>query len=299
MKFRIEQFLFTLFLFWVRILPQSWVSSFGNFFGSFVYYIGLRKKVVMKNLEIAFGDELSLEKRKILCKKVFQNLGMVFFEFMLMRWIPQDKLKEYIQIDGLDVLDSAMAEDQGVVLAGGHFGHWELLSAGISTFGTPMHGYVGKQSNPLFDQTINQIRTKFGMIHISKSKSSPRLMMKSLKDKQLLGVLGDLNVPNDTLFVDFFGKKAAVGQGLATFAVKRKTPLVFAWNYRIAPLRYQGKIIRLDYELTGDREKDIQEMAQLIIHQLEKVIRENPEQYFWVNKRWKTRPSEAKDEQIY
>jgi KDO2-lipid IV(A) lauroyltransferase len=115
-------------------------------------------------------------------------------------------------------------------------------------------------------------------------------MIKALKNNNPLGMAGDLNVPHDNLFVDFFGKKAVVGQGLATFTIKRRAPLIFIWSVRVSPFRYKGYLKRIYYQLTGDEKTDLQHLAQLISTELEDKIRQHPHQYFWFNRRWKTRP---------
>jgi len=303
LKYRFEFFLFQSLLFLFGIFPKRLVVALGRGFGSFCYFLGIRRSVVETNLEIAFGDSLSEPERKQLTKRVYKNVASVFFEVLLMKHISPEQLGKYIHIEGLEALQEAIAEGKGVTVAGSHFGHWELLTAGIAqateSFGSSFQGYAGKQKNSLFDDSLNGIRQKFGMKTITKSKAATRQMLKVLRKKEVLGILGDLNVPHDSLFVEFFGKKAAYGTGLPTFTVLKKNPLFFAWVVRKGPLQHQGHIIRLNYELTGDQEKDVAHVASLVSQQLEKVIRENPDHYFWFNRRWKTRPADEPKENIY
>jgi KDO2-lipid IV(A) lauroyltransferase len=196
-------------------------------------------------------------------------------------------------------LKSAIAEGKGVVLAGNHFGNWELISAAISTQGAPIHIYAGKQRNSLFDNALNGIRQRFGTVTISKSKTATIEMMKVLKNNEVLGMAGDLNVPNNKLFIDFFGKKAAVGRGLASFALSRGTPLIFIWCVRTGPLQHVGRLCRVQYDPSGDKPTDLLMISQSLTRILEQKIREHPDQYFWFNKRWKTRPAEENGSDIY
>lgn len=297
-RYRTEYTIFRGLLLLFQILPKSWVAALGRGFGSFCFHLGIRRSVVEKNLSIAFGNEMSEKERTRLAKKVYKNVGSVFFEVLLMRFIPKEKLGDYITVKGIEHVKEALEEGKGVLMAGGHYGHWELLSAGIASHNLPVHGYAGKQKNDLFDKDLNGIRAKFGMTPISKSKSATRQMLKVLKQNELLGILGDLNVPHDNLFVDFFGKKAAMGSGLATFAVMKKTPIFFMWNVRKGPLQHEGNIVPIKYELTGDNDKDIAAIAQQVSDHMEKAIREHPDHYFWFNRRWKTRP-EGDDEDVY
>lgn len=300
LRYRLEILLFKGLLSLVKFLPEQGVSTLGRSFGSFCYLLGIRRSVVDTNLKIAFGETLSLKERRGLAKKVYKNVASVFFEVILMKFIPKENLENYIQIEGLDILDQALKEGRGVVMAGSHFGHWELLSAGIAASGRPLCGYAGLQKNSQFDGSLNEIRQKFGLETISKSKVATRQMLKVLRDKKILGILGDLNVPHKNLFVDFFSKKAVFGIGLPTFAIMRNAPLLFIWSTREGALKHKGHIVRLDYTVTGDQEKDVQQVAQTISSQLEEIIRQHPDQYFWFNKRWKTRPPDEKvKEKIY
>ena len=213
--------------------------------------------------------------------------------------LKNEDLSQYITVEGLDLLEEALLEEKGAIVAGNHFAHWELVTAAISQFGEPLNIFTGLQKNKLVDDIINHIRKRFGTQTISKTKTQGIEMMKALKKNKPLGMAGDLNVPHDNLFVDFFGKKAVVGQGLATFTLRRKAPLLFIWNERISPMCYKGYIKRVHYQITGDSNSDLLNIAQLLSTELEDKIRQHPGQYFWFNRRWKTRPSEEQDESIY
>ncbi len=298
-RYRLEFLLIKLLLFLVGIPPQSFVVKLGSGFGLLLYYLGVRKSVVGKNLEIAFGHRLNDDELTDLAKKTYRNAGMVFFEVLRMDSIPSNQIAERIEIVDADILKTAVAEGKGAVIAGNHFGNFELLSAGISALGIPYYEYTGKQKNQLVDETINNTRRRFGIITISKSKTATFQMMKILKDGNMLAMAGDLNVPHDNLFVEFFGKKAAVGQGLTAFARMKRTPLIFAWCVRTGPFQYRGRFKRLDYDTTEDEKKDREKMAQLISSELEEKIRRHPEQYYWFNQRWKTRPLDENSEDVY
>jgi len=280
------------------LLPKSCLPAFGRGFGTFLHLVGLRKNVVTTNLQIAFGASKSSEEIAALCRLTYRNIGSNMFEFFMLERVSPEELGNYVTLEGAEILEAALTEGKGVVMAGGHFGHWELLSAALNRFVRPFYGYAGKQDNPLFDEWINEIRAKFGMKTISKSKGATREMLKVLKNNEVLGILGDLNVPNRNLFVEFFGLQAAVGEGLATFVVKGKRPLLFNWIHRLGPLTHHAVIERLDYQLTGDDAADVARVAQLIMTRLQHNIEAFPDHYFWFNRRFKTRPLAEKEQGI-
>jgi KDO2-lipid IV(A) lauroyltransferase len=241
-------------------------------------------------LEIAFGEEYSSHEIRKICKKTYLNVSIVLCEFLRMKSLQKEDINRYITLQGIDTLEAALREGNGVIVAGNHFGNWELITAAISQAGNPLHIFSGRQKNQRIDDAINAIRKRFGTHTISKAKGAAFAMIKALKNNNPLGMAGDLNVPHDNLFVDFFGKKAVVGQGLATFTIKRRAPLIFIWSVRVSPFRYKGYLKRIYYQLTGDEKTDLQHLAQLISTELEDKIRQHPHQYFWFNRRWKTRP---------
>jgi len=299
LKYIIEFLIFKILLFIIKILPKKAVALLGRSFGMFCYYIGLRRKVVGINLSIAFKNQLNKKEENLLTKKIYKNIGSIMFEVLLLNFISSENLDKYIEIEGKEIFEEAINEGRGVVMAGSHFGNWELLSAGINHFIKPFYAYTGLQKNQLFDKSLNQIRTKFGMVAVSKSKTATRDLMKALKNKEIIGILGDLNVPNESLFVDFFDKKASMGVGLPAFTVSKKAPLIFTSIVRTGLLKHKGKIVRIPYTLCGDNDKDIQTVAQLISSEIEKNIKDYPDHYFWFNRRWKTRPPEEKNESVY
>ena len=299
LQHKIEFYLVQTLLFFIRLLPKYSLHMLSGGVGILLYHLRIRRSVVLTNLKIAFGSTYSIKQRKSLAKEVYKNAARVLFEFLYMSFIPADQISDYIEIEGLEILHQAKEENKGIVLAGTHFGNWELLTAGICTSGFPFHIYAGQQKNQQVDDLINGIRTKFGQIAISKSKTAPFEMMKALKKGGILGMAGDLNMPHDILFVDFFEKKAAAWPGLATYALRRQAPLVFVWSIRTGPLKHRGFIARLDYVTTGDLERDIAAVTQMYISALEERIREHPDHYFWFNRRWKTRPSDEKDKVLY
>jgi Kdo2-lipid IVA lauroyltransferase/acyltransferase len=299
MKDRLEYGLFQALLLVIRLVPKRVLPVVGSGLGTLLYHCRVRRSVVETNLEIAFGDELDTDARARICRNTYRHFGQTALEVLALRYIPIEKLSDHIQIEGIDVLRQAVSEGRGVVIAGNHLGHWELLSAGLAVFGLPFHVYAGRQRNSLFDASLNRIRQRFGVTIISKSKTATIEMMRVLKKNGILGMAGDLNVPHDKLFVDFFGRKAAVGRGFGVLTLQQRSPLLFVWCVREGPLRHRGFISRIDYPLTTDKSAAPAAIAQAFTDALQREIRRYPDQYFWFNRRWKTRPAEEGDTDPY
>jgi Kdo2-lipid IVA lauroyltransferase/acyltransferase len=299
MKDRLEYRFFQALLLLIRLIPKTLLPALGSTLGSLLYYLRVRRTVVATNLEIAFGNEWTAVERSRICRNTYRHFGRVALEVLLLHQLSREELPEYIKIEGIEVLHRAASEGKGVVIAGNHLGHWELLSAGLAVFGSPFHVYAGRQRNALFDVALNRIRQRFGVTVISKSKTATIEMMRVLKRNGIVALAGDLNVPNDRLFVDFFGRKAAVGRGFGVLTAQRNSPLLFVWCVRESALRYRGYIKRIDYQVPVDRSATPSVIAQAFTNELQRIIRRYPDQYFWFNRRWKTRPAEEGDTDPY
>ena len=117
-------------------------------------------------------------------------------------------------------------------------------------------------------------------------------MIDLLKNNQLMGICADLNSRRAPIFVPFFGKLASVPEGIATLAVKAECPVLFSWIERVGPFQHQIFVRPLEYPRTGSLRRDQQALAQCFMRQLEEVIRDQPTEYLWLHKRYRTRPAE-------
>jgi len=294
----IEYWIFNLLFFTVGTLSAEANAALGRWFGRVLFRLGLRKKVVLRNLELAFKEKTA-EEREAIALACYQNISSNLFEFLKLGTIPVDQIEQFIEFEGAEILEDAFAENKGVMIAGSHFGHWELLTLGVSQLVLPFHAYTGKQTNPMIDQKINQIRERFGMIGIPKSSSSNKKMLLALRKKKPLAILGDLNVPHQSLFVEFFGIKSAAGSGLGRFVSHSHCPLVFVWITRKNATQHIAHFKRIEYPLSGNTSEDTQKVTQLYFDELESNIRQYPDHYFWFNRRFKTRPESEDGLHLY
>jgi KDO2-lipid IV(A) lauroyltransferase len=149
---------------------------------------------------------------------------------------------------------------------------------------------VANQTNKLVDEFMDNLRRSQG-IEIIKIHNAPRGVLTAFKNNRYVALMIDQDAGRDCVFVDFFGKLASTHRGPAVFHLKTQTPLVMS-----SCIRLKGPHYRVLFEdvhlppLEGTQEeKNTQIMAHLT-KLLEEKVRQHPEQYFWMHKRWKTRP---------
>jgi len=239
------------------------------------------RRTALRNLEIAgFAD------RERIADGVFRSLSRLLASFAQFPKITKGNVHEWIRYEGLENFTTAHARGRGVLIATAHLGNWELSAFAHALMTAPMHVVVRPLDNPRVDDLVEQRRALSGN-HIIRKKQT-REMLKALAAGDAVGVLIDQNVvPSEGVFVDFFGMKACAHAGFAKLAHRTGAAVVpgFAlWSdaERRYVLRFYPEIA-----MTGDVAVDTQRLHS----QLESVIREYPDQWLWIHKRWKTRPS--------
>lgn len=292
---------------WVRSLLQRWtfilfkilkqrilhtsdpmLRRYEGFFAFFFCY-GLRvcRREILINLAIAY-PALSLKERKQLAQKnYFWFIRSLIFLLGMDRW--KGKTQEVAFFENSEILETAISEEKGVLLLGGHFGCWEIVGPALSEQGYDVSLYTGAQSNPDIDAFQDQIRANLGVQIITKGPAARISFLKALRGQKILAMLIDQNDRKSDVFVDFFGLPASMSKGAAAFHLLRKSPIVLFF-----PI-WEGNKVKIIFEripswTTDTSPQTITQISQRITLALEQQINHYPEQYFWMHRRWKTRP---------
>jgi len=269
----------------------------GAFLLDLLLYHVLRicRKIVATNLELAF-PQLSAQERRKLARKNYRWFARFCMDVLHMdAW--QGRTSEVTNFNNLQILDEALTEKKGVLLVSGHFGNWEMIPSSLAELGYPVSMYVGRQTNPLTNELQNTARANFGVQTIDKGKRATLQMAKALAANKIIAMLIDQNDNKSDLFVNFFAKLASSSKGTAAFHLLRKSPVVLVTCPYVGD-KFEITFQRISFELSGEHEQDSLEISQKITAELEKVIRQFPEQYFWMHRRWRARPPED-SEKIY
>src|SRR6056297_145025 len=153
MKNFILYLLFQFFYFLVLLLPDKLRYYLGKLFGKFAYYITPeRREIVYNNMKKSFKDKYSEEKLKKMTKEVYYNTGLILVEFILLKKLNKDNLKDFIEIKGEENLKKAYEKNNGVIIYGAHFGNWELMGSAISLLGYPLNAIAREQANSYFNR---------------------------------------------------------------------------------------------------------------------------------------------------
>ena len=259
--------------------------------GIWLSFDGKHRRIVLQNLERAYGSELSDSQRRVICLGVFNHLTRVILELPGLRYLNSDNLDQSFSITGLENMQAAHAKGKGVLVMASHFGNWELMSLGFSIKGQPFNVIVRPLDNPVFHTLIDNLRSRTGNRTIPKA-GSVRQIMRLLHKGEIVAILTDQNVDwYDGVFVPFFKDTACTNKALAVLSLRTGAPVVPVHNFREPDGRYK-MIIQPEVPIirTGDTISDIEENTTVFNKIIETYIHEHPDQWFWVHQRWKTRP---------
>lgn len=291
-KFRhLLEYLFFLSMgLFTRILPYRWALAFGAKFGSFGFCcIPIRKQVTLDNLAMALPEKSESE-RLAIARQVYRHLGIMAIEHLRFPLMSPQDLLELVVFEGEDVLKAALARGKGVIITGGHFGNWEIMGCSISAAGYPTSFVVADIHNRYLDRMINEHRASMGVKIIPKGVAI-RGVLQDLKDNRCIALLMDQDAGKNGCFVEFFGRQASTPKGPAKYALKTGAAIMLTLSFRQPDgrLKIVFEEIKID-DLTGNGEETIREITQRATTRLEERIREFPDHWFWMHRRWKTQP---------
>jgi KDO2-lipid IV(A) lauroyltransferase len=273
-------------------LPRTVGRGFAASVTGFLFYLQPKlQKTAEFNLRLAFPDWTDAQ-RKDATRKMVRNLGWMAVEFARFPRLTKENIEKLVILDGHENFLEGQRRGKGVLYLTGHIGAWELSSFAHALYGYRLHYMARPLDHKRLDALVNQYRCSSGNRPIFKNESA-RVMLKILKDSGTIGILADQNtMPEEGVFVDFFGKSACTTTGIARVALHTGAAVVPGYAYWDETIQKYRLRFEPPVELirTGDTERDVSENTQRFAKVIEEIIRKHPDQWVWIHKRWKTRP---------
>jgi KDO2-lipid IV(A) lauroyltransferase len=296
MRQRLEYALAWPFIKILGIWPRPLARAFGIGIGWVVYLLHVRlRQVGMRNLALAFPEKSAAERARILGGE-FTSLGRQLAEVCQIPKYTPENVDQVVGYDGFENYERARARGKGVLFLTAHFGGWELSAFTHSMHGHWMHVVVRPLDNPYLDRLIRNYRTMHGNKIVDKA-DFVRGLLAAMKAGEVVGILMDTNMtPPQGVFVDFFGIPACTASGLARIALRTDAAVVPGFTIWDPVLRKYRLRFDPAVELirTGHLEADIVANTRQFTKIIEDYVRQYPEQWLWVHRRWKTRPEGEK-----
>lgn len=277
----------------VRALPRRLALGLARIIGRVSYYLVPRQRAkVLKHLRDVWAVDWDGKKIEFTGRRVFENVAMTAVDVARFPFLNKDNLREWlIYTDEFSRVNRLLDENKGVIILTAHLGNWELCAAVFGVMGYD-GAVVGRRIyyEP-FNRIIVQLRESVRVRTIYRD-SSPKEMLRVLKQNQILGMLADQDVDSvEGVFVNFFGKPAYTPTAPVRLALVQGVPIVPAFMIR------EGNRYRLVLEepiwpaaLHGSRDEAVQEFTEKWSAVMEKFIRAYPDQWGWMHDRWKTTP---------
>ncbi len=279
----------SIILFCARCIPLSIRKLvFKSLMRLFYHAAAKHRFIALYNLRCSFPEK-SMEELIGIAKGVYRNVAIVAAEFFDLPYITKKNIHKWIEVEGLENYEAANSQQKGLLTIIAHFGNWELLSVAGPLLFQKANIIYRPLDNPVFNNLVEYVRTVNGNELIPKGRSGKKIM-RLLKENEGIGVLIDQNVAaREGLFVDFFGRPACTGVGLAVLALQSGAPVLPMFMARQKSGKY--KLIfkpPVEVSKTDDYEKDLFENTQRFTKVVEDLVREYPDQWFWIHQRWKT-----------
>jgi Kdo2-lipid IVA lauroyltransferase/acyltransferase len=284
----LEYILFISLSFFVRIIGLTLSRKFANVLAFvFFYIIRIRKEVVLENLKFAFPDYTE-EKIKIIAYQNFKSICITLVEILSLPWIKKEQVNNILLFDNPDLLISKFKEGNGLIVLSGHFGNWEYLATlGAYILRMKFHVVVKPQRNPYVDRWMNNYRTKWNNEVIPLGPSIRNVYSVLIK-KGILAMVADQRGPEESIKLEFFGRKTSVYTGPAILSLKSNAPLIFGIAIRQEDFSYKIFINEISRDnLPEDYDEKVKMLSERILRHLESIISQYPEQWLWMHKRWK------------
>ena len=273
-----------------RRLPLEAASDLGEWLGAGAGALLVRRRrIAEENLRSALG--LSEAEASRVARRVFRQLGRSFVKFLALPAHSWEELERRVVFDeGLARLEAHAREGKGGVLMTAHYGNWEFLGAFVGHRVGGVAYVFPPQSNRGADERINEARRRLGVELISMEEGMRRALRRLLEGGHV-GMLPDQDARKLGIHVPFFGRPASTLTGPARLAIRAGCPIYFALLDRVGPATFRGKTIAWVEPIPGaEEEQELLRITTALNAALEAAIRERPDHWYWIHRRWKTPP---------
>jgi len=266
----------------MRLLPFSVVSALGAAVVKCIGPLTSKQHIAETGLRIAFPEKSDAE-IKTLLRAQWDNIGRTFAEFPLTHRLKPFAKNSRIEIKGLDHFEA----NQPAIIVTGHFANWEVMATVLTQSDHSVRITYRKINNPLIDARVRKQREAYGTKFLIKKSTHAggRELFEALKNGESVALLNDQKF-NTGLEVPFFGEPAMTAQGAVRLALKTGRPLL---PMNVTRKKSEFSVTfhpPINLVKTDGRDTDVLNGVMQVSQFIEDRIRETPDQWFWVHRRW-------------
>jgi len=257
--------------------------------------LGIRRDVVDDNLRHAF-PALSPSERNGLARRMWEHLFLLVYEVAhASRKIHQTNWRRYVRLTGMAPMVRMLLGSRPTVIVTGHLGNFEIGGYVLGVLGFPTFTVARTLDNRYLDRFVNRFRGASGQYIIPKNGGYDQIL-RVLAAGGAMAFLADQYAGPKACWVDFFGRPASAHKAIALLSLEHDAPIAVCWARRRGrPLQFEVRLSGIaDPRLSGDDLGSVRQLTQWYTGRLEAMIREAPDQYWWLHRRWKDpRPQRA------
>ncbi|MDP8224269.1 MAG: hypothetical protein P9L99_12975 [Candidatus Lernaella stagnicola] len=276
----------------------SWnaADKIGGGIGWLIYALRIRRHVAMTNLDIAFGDTKTREEKLAILKESVKNVGRNVAAYLRAPALDEKFWLEDFTTDGLDRLREAYNMGKGMMFVGAHIGVWEFAAGRVGWAGYPIALIAKKQSDPVSDKMLVDARVGMLLGTIPAAKSMDRIMWGVEQGEGVISAIDQNMRKSQGMFVDWMGHVASTLRSLPYMVKKTGVTVLAGWAIRKAPGKFHLEISEIIPWVSHpeDEEEELKINLRNYAAVIEKVIREHPEQWLWLHRRYKRQPDGMK-----
>lgn len=268
-------------------LPWRAALGAGAAAGTLAAALGLRRRVALANLALAFPERSAAERAAILAAH-YRELGRVLAEYPRLPELSREGSPAIAALHGVEHLERARAAGRGAILMSGHYSNVELMAARLARL-HPMDVVTRRIRNPAVEAWLGARRRAAGLGVIA-SETGLRAIYAALRAGRFVAMLADQDARRHGIFVPFLGRPASTAPGPARIALATSVPIITGFVTRGADGRHT---ITVEPPLPAGDPRDplaVERLTALHVARLEHWVRQRPELWFWLHRRWKTAP---------
>ena len=277
----------------------SWKAAYrlGKGIGLLLYYLRLRRRIAMTNLDIVFGESKSRQEKRQIYKTSLINLGRVIINYLRIPFMGESFWRNHVEWKNAHILREVMNRKKGAVLIAGHFGMMDLPGGKIGMSGYPV-AVVGKRiKNPAINHFVIETRNAMNLGTIAHRDSMKRIL-DGIKRGEAVAMALDQNMKIDRgVFVNFLGRQACSVRSAAFVVKKTGAPVVAGYMVQKSADRFELVFTKeVTWQLVpGNSEKEVMINTQRQSDAVQEIILSKPELWFWIHRRWRVQPDGVPD----
>ncbi len=270
-------------------LPDGVTFALARTAGLFVYcFFRKRRRTALENLRAAFKGEKSEQELRAIARGSFQHMTLTYAELLRLSRHREDKSLHTFLV-GTPLLDEVLSRGKGAILLTGHIGNWEVGASSVALLcGHAAHIVARRPSQGAVADFLTELRAQLGVQEIPRNRGMIRIL-RALKEGHCVAIALDQHASKNNVQVPFFGRPAKTFTTPALLSIREGIPVLPAYTIRLSDGRIKVMFLpEISPDLSGDSEEEnVLRTTTRYSLLLEDLIRQHPEQWLWMHRRWR------------